>query len=149
MIKYLNLGRQAKCDHSSVLKVLVLFSINHLSANSTAVFSEHCLTNVANCHTAFSCQSPDVDGGEEEVVAEGGDEAGGAPGDNQQAAYVLPYTSLFVQDFFFTEEMFCDFIFFFPCVFVQLLPGFTLYIKIVLMIHLTVYYCCIANRVCH
>lgn len=67
-------------------------------------------------HTAFSCQLPDVDGGEEEVVAEGEDEAGVARGDNQQVAHVLPYTSLFVQDFFFTEETFCDlfFVFFSP-----------------------------------
>lgn len=129
--------------------------MSNLSTTSAVIFSGECLTDVANHHAAFSCQSPDVDGGEDEVVAEGEDEAGVARGDNQQVARVLPYTSLFVQDFFFTEETFCDFFVlfygvFFPCIFVQLLFGFILYIKILLTrIHLTVYYCCITSRVCH
>lgn len=57
----------------------------------------------------MSLQWLDGDEAEDEVVAEEGDEAGVAQGDNQQAAHLLPGTLLFVQDFFFSEETFCEF----------------------------------------
>lgn len=47
---------------------------------------------------------------EDEDVAEEGDEDGAARGDDHQAARLLAVTPpLFVQEYFFSEEMFCEF----------------------------------------
>lgn len=56
----------------------------------------------------------DGDEAEDEGVAEEGDEAGAARGDDHQAVHLLATTPLFVQEvffFFFSEETFCEFCF--------------------------------------